>query len=99
MPKVFETNSFERDTKTLSKAEQQQLESLKDQLAEHFGIGKPLQYSFLREKRIGSKRIYFLVYEEQDAVLLVAISDKKAQQETIDKIVELLPEYKKIDFT
>jgi hypothetical protein len=51
---------------------------------------------FFREKRIGGKRIYSLIYEEQNAVLLVTISNKKMQQETIDKIIELLPEFKKL---
>ena len=41
------------------------------------------------------KRIYFLVYDDLSAVLMVAFGGKKAQKETIDKIVELLPEFRK----
>ena len=36
-------------------------------------------------KRIRGKRIYFLTYEDIQTVLLVAISNKKKQQETINK--------------
>jgi len=96
MNKVFETATFAKDLKQLSKSEQLQVESLKDQLAQTLDVGKPLRYSFLREKRITDKRVYFLVYEDKFAVLLTAISDKKTQQETIDKIIELLPEFKKL---
>ncbi len=57
--------------------------------------GKPLTFDFLREKKIGGKRIYFLVYEEVNIVLLVNASNKKYQQETIDEIKLFLPEFKK----
>ena len=35
---------------------------------------------------MGKYRIYFLVFEDIDIVLLITISDKKVQQEIIDKI-------------
>ena len=34
-------------------------------------LGKPLTYNFLREKKIGGKRIYFLVYEDICLILLI----------------------------
>ena len=57
-------------------------------------IGKPISYDFFREKKIGDKRIYFLVYKDFALILLVGSSDKKMQQETIDEIKCLLPEFK-----
>jgi len=57
--------------------------------------GKKLTYDFLREKKIGGKRIYYLVYEDISLILLVSASDKKMQQATIDEIKFLLPEFKK----
>ena len=56
--------------------------------------GKPLGYPFFREKKMGKYRLYFLVYEDIDTVLLITISDKNAQQETIDKIKSQLDFYK-----
>jgi len=38
-------------------------------------MGKPLGYSFFREKKFGKYHVYFLVYKELDTVLLIAISD------------------------
>jgi len=52
-----------------------------------------IRYRFFREKRIREKRLYFLVYEDLKAVLVVAFGGKKAQEETIDEIIKLLPEF------
>ena len=40
------------------------------------------------------KRIYFLVYDDLSAVLVVAFGGQKAQEETIDEIIKCLPEFK-----
>ena len=58
-------------------------------------MGDPLRYRFLREKRMKEKRIYYLVYDDLMAVLVVAISGKKMQQETINCIIEDLEQYQK----
>ena len=42
------------------------------------------------------KSFYFLVYDDLKAVLMVSISDKKEQQDTIDKIKDFLPEFRKL---
>lgn len=47
---------------------------------------KPLGYKYFREKRIQKWRIYFIIHEEKLIVYFIDISDKKAQQETINKI-------------
>lgn len=82
--------------KTFSKEEKIQLEKIYDELTlKGEKVGKPLGYSFFREKKIKNKRIYFLVYEDIVLILLVAVSSKKNQQKTINKIKELLFDYKK----
>ena len=57
-------------------------------------VGKPLKSQFFREKKIQNRRIYFLVYEEILVVLVIAQSDKKHQQETIEEIKKKLDKYK-----
>ena len=59
-------------------------------------IGNTLGYPFLREKRIKEKRIYYLIYEDLNLVLLVAVSGKKNQKITISYIKNNLDEYRKI---
>jgi len=93
--KVYTHEDFDIEMEKFSKSELEQFEKIADELAEKGkSVGKPLGCNFLREKKIKGKRIYFLVYEEIVLVLVVALSNKKNQQETIDKIRDFLPEYK-----
>lgn len=97
MFKVYRTKEFEKLMgKLLTEEEQKRVDKIEEEIAKIGFTGNPLGFNFLREKRISGKRIYFLVYEEFKAVLMVSLSDKKAQQETIDKINEYLPEFKRL---
>ena len=82
--------------KLLTKEEKTRIDKIEDEIAEKSFAGKPLGFEFLREKRISDKRVYFIVYEELKGVLMVSLSDKKAQQETINKIKEYFPEFKRL---
>lgn len=93
MYKVYRTETFDQRVKKLSKKEQNQITHIENQLKTNPFVGKSLGYRFFREKKIGGKRIYYLVYEDKVIVLLVAVSDKKTQQATINKIKSELPEY------
>ncbi len=92
---VFRTEKFDKElAKQLSKEEQRQVENFeKKQLVENPYVGDPLGYKFFREKKVGGKRVYFLVYDDIKAILMVAVSDKKAQQETIDELKGRLEDY------
>jgi len=59
-------------------------------------VGDQIRYKFFREKRLREKRIYYLVYEDLSAVLMVTISGKKVQQDIIEDIIRLFPEYKEL---
>ena len=93
MPRVLSTKEFDTWEKLLPKEYQDQIKRIIRQLKETHDVGKPLGYPFFREKKIGKYRIYFLVYKDVDTVLLITISDKKTQQDTIDKIKENLDYY------
>ncbi len=92
---VFHTRRFDKELiKQFSQQEQKEIQELeKKQLVSNPYVGDPLGYPFFREKKIGGKRVYYLIYDDLQVVLLVAVSDKKAQQETIDEIREHLDEY------
>jgi len=93
--RVFKSPEFQKKAdKLLTKIEKSELDSLISDLKNDKIVGKVLTYEFLREKKIGSKRVYFLLYEDINIALLVSISTKKYQQETIDEIKYLLPEFK-----
>lgn len=57
-------------------------------------MGKPLSgVSFFIEKKFDGKRLYYLVYKDSFVILAIAISDKKAQKATINRILLDLVEY------
>ena len=64
------------------------------QLKENPYVGDSIKYKFFREKRIKEKRIYYLIYDDLSAVLIVAFGGKKAQQSTINKIIRDFPKFK-----
>ena len=94
MFRVYTTASFDRVFSRLSSKEQNIVKKLFTQVRNQPFVGKPLGFRFLREKKVKGKRVYFLVYEDLLIVLLVAISDKKGQQETIDRIKLRLQAFK-----
>lgn len=92
--RVFSTEEFDTWERILSKNYQREIDLIIQQLKETANVGKPLGYSYFREKKFDKYRAYFLVYEELDAILLVTISDKKTQQDTINRIKRELDHYK-----
>ncbi len=97
MYKVFRTEEFERRMrKLLTNEQQQRVDTIEEEIKGKGFTGDPLGLPFLREKRIDDKRVYFLVYEDLNAALMVSVSDKKAQQVTINTIKALLPEFREL---
>lgn len=96
MFRVIGTDTYLDEISGWDKPEREAAGKIPDKLAQNPFIGKPLGYPFLRERRIKEKRVYYLVYEDLNLVLLVATSDKKNQQATIDHVKGHLNEFKKI---
>ena len=96
MFKVIGTDTYLKEIGKLPKSELESAEKIPQQLRENPFVGQQLRYSFLREKRIREKRVYYLIYEDLNLVLLVAVSGKKNQQSTIDHIVSQFKEYRKV---
>ncbi len=92
---IVEAAPFEEKFGTLTLVEKERVEKFIIQLRANANmIGKPLGYFFFREKKFNGKRLYFLVYEEWKAVLVITISGKKDQPETILAIKSRLPLYR-----
>ncbi|MBU2615752.1 MAG: hypothetical protein KKC19_01475 [Nanoarchaeota archaeon] len=92
--RVFRSEHYKNKLSNLDKSEKDRVVKFEQTLKEQPFSGKPLGYKFLREKKFGSKRILFLVYEEHKYIFLVTITDKKAQQQEIDLIKTSLDIYK-----
>lgn len=82
MYRVEATKEFEKQAKkVLSPSEQLRLEMLKNRLAENPYIGKPLGFTFFRELKIGSKRAYYVIQEQN--ILLALVGHKNDQHKHI----------------
>lgn len=96
MVRVVSTKEFDTWEHLLPKEYQKQIEGFIRQLKQNYNVGDIVSYPFFREKKMGKYRVYFLIYEDIETVLLVTISDKKAQQDTIDKIKKELDHYNEL---
>lgn len=96
MFKVIGTDTYLRELKKWPKSEQEIAARIPSELAENPFVGKPLNYKFLREKKIEGRRIYYLIYEDLKLVLLIATSGKKDQQATINHIRNNLNEFREV---
>jgi len=96
MARVLSTKEFDAWEHILPKEYQEQIKEFIKELKLNPNTGKPLGYPFFREKKMGKYRVYFLVYEDISTVLLVTVSDKKAQQDIIDSIKSQLDYYKEL---
>ena len=91
---VYTIDSFEKEFEKLPESDKNIIQKIFLQLKENPYVGNQIRYRFFREKRIEEKRLYYLVYDDLSAVLVVAFGGKKAQEETIDEIIKFLPEFK-----
>ncbi len=96
MFKVIGTASYLSEINKWSKMDKFIANKIPKQLAINPFVGDPLGYRFLREKRVSGKRVYYLVYEDLELVLLVATSAKKDQQATINHVKSQLDEYRQV---
>jgi len=91
---IYTTKKFDKERAKLSKDEQNRIHKIFLQLRDNPYVGDQLRYKNLREKRLKEKRVYYLVYNDLQSVLVVAISGKKTQQETINHIAQYFEEYR-----
>tara|TARA_Y100000034_G_C6713417_1_gene315254 strand:+ start:174 stop:503 length:330 start_codon:yes stop_codon:yes gene_type:complete len=93
--KLYHSSRFDRELSKLTKEFQQRIDKIEDQLINNPYIGKPLNLKWFREKKLEKYRIYYLIYDNLNAIFMVAISDKKDQQKVINTIRLLLEFFRK----
>ncbi len=87
MNTVYETEAFTELCEALEKSEREWVEKIKDQLAGNLEIGKPLKYDWFREKKLGGKRLYYLINKKTSKTIILAFGGKKEQQKIIDHVL------------
>ena len=91
---VYTTESFDKEIEKLPKDDQEIIQKMFLKIRDNPYASDKLRYRNLREKRLREKRVYFLVYDDLQSVLIVAISGKKDQQATINHIIDYFDEYR-----
>ncbi len=91
---VYRTPIFNKKLADFSEAFNNQINRLEDQLVHNPYVGKPLGTRWLREKKLGKYRMYYLIYDDLKAVYIITLSAKKDQQKTIHTIRLFLDTYR-----
>ena len=86
---IVEYDIFRDKLNKLPDEFKKQIDKIKVQLRLNPYVGKPIGTRWKREKKIGGKRIYYIIFEIEKKVELVDISNKKDQQKIIDKIKQI----------
>jgi len=84
--KVYRSKSFQEEVSKYNKSFQERVDKIEDKLMLNPLYGTPLGTKWFRESRFENYRIYYLIYKDLQAIYMVAISDKKNQQRTINTI-------------
>ena len=93
--RILKTATYDEDYEKLDHAEQMRVDDIVNSMFDTGDVtGKPLGLPFFREKKFDGKRVLYLVYIQFSAILLLTITDKKAQQATINEVLLHLDEYK-----
>ena len=94
MYKIFFTQTFRKKLEKQENIFNEWFEKILDQVSRNPFVGKPIRYSWFREKKFDKYRAYYLVYSDSKTVYFVDISEKKDQQKVINSICLLLDFYK-----
>jgi mRNA-degrading endonuclease RelE of RelBE toxin-antitoxin system len=91
---VFHSHTFDKSLARMPKDFKEWLDKVECQLAENPYVGDQIRVPWFREKKKGTFRAYYLIYDELRAVYFVGISAKKDQQTVINTIWLLLDHFK-----
>ncbi len=91
--RIVTTRHCDRDLSRIDASLRRQATRIINSLKTQPLQGKPLGHRYLREKRLKNYRLYYLVYPELGAVLVMRITTKKAQQTTIDGLRQEMKRY------
>ncbi len=94
MFEVLHTRMFDKCLRKLPEELREWIDKVEGQLTSNPYVGDQLQAPWLREKKLGKFRVYYLIYDELSIVYLVAISEKKDQQRVINSIFYALDRYR-----
>lgn len=93
MNEVLETEPFREVFESCDQREKDWIERMEDQLASNLTVGKPLGFPWFREKKLGNKRLFYVINEKTKKALLIAFGSKKEQEQIINHVLENMETY------
>lgn len=87
MNEVYETETFSKLYDAAEKVEQDWIDKIKDHLGQNLRTGQPLRFDWFREKKLGDKRLFYLINEQTHKAILISFGSKKEQQQIINHII------------
>lgn len=85
MNEVFQTMEFKELLDCCDSDELMWVEKVKNQLKLNLNVGKPLRFSWFREKKLKNKRLFFVA--GGNVALFVAFAVKKHQSLIIQRVI------------
>jgi mRNA-degrading endonuclease RelE of RelBE toxin-antitoxin system len=75
--KIYHSYRFKKELLKFDTNFQKKVDKIEDELVENPYSGKPLGVRWFREKRYEVYRIYYLIYDDLQSVIMAGISGKK----------------------
>jgi len=88
MNEIYETETFSKIYDGCDNREKKWIEDIKNSLRENLKVGKRLRFEWFREKKLGNKRLFYIINEKNGKAILLAFGSKKEQQKIINHILE-----------
>lgn len=96
MYRVIRTKIYRKKLIRLSPTYRRRVYKFEQILKENPFEGKPLHYTFFREKKFNGNRLLYLIYKEENIIVLAIITNKKDQQRDINYILSRLKTFEMI---
>ncbi|MAG47247.1 hypothetical protein CL617_01460 [archaeon] len=91
---IFHSQTFDQELNKFPKDFKEWVTKIEEQLNESPYVGDQIRVKWLREKKRGKYRIYYLIYDDIKSVYMIGISGKKDQQAVINSIWLLIDQFK-----
>ncbi|HLD79349.1 MAG TPA: hypothetical protein VJA18_02220 [Candidatus Nanoarchaeia archaeon] len=91
---VYRTEIFSKKLSIFTEDFKEQIDQIEEHLKDNPYVGKPLGVRWFREKKLDVFRMYYLIYEDLQAVYIITLSGKKDQQKVINTIRVFLEQYR-----
>ncbi|MBN2422952.1 hypothetical protein JXB41_07030 [Candidatus Woesearchaeota archaeon] len=87
MNELYETETFSELYDACDNREKRWIDDIKKKLKQNLKVGKPLRFDWFREKKLGNKRLFYIINEKTKKTVLLAFGTKKDQQKIINHII------------